>query len=511
MDEIEGILKNVLLKAPTYYGPTAFRAPKPKKGRLPDRPSFSFSRDDPKLRAQLKLIPDQPRFRPSSHEPSFSGKLLPIVGRKERTQHEIDEFEKFERDLDGWKKETAAIEAENERIVQNAEKTARAAHEAKLRKWQADCEEIGQEHADDLAVWQKEKSRFDSNYQREIEGFKGLWKGVHNSNPAAIKTYLEFSLHNCTFEITRSAFHEVNFDPENQVVLIDFDIPDFDRIEIWEEGARGPKRVPKTRLDKAKKLAIHSLVLRAMHDLSLTLAGHPISAICLNGMVTFIDKTTGHERTETILSVFAEISTLGRLNITRVDPIEAFRALKGVIAPTLKSYEPVPPIMRLNKADRRIIEGKEVISGIDVGENIAAMHWDDFEHLIRELFEKEFAESGAEVNVTQASRDSGVDAIVFDPDPIRGGKYVIQAKRYTRTVDVSAVRDLFGTLQNEGANRGILVTTSKFGPDAYTFAKGKPITLIDGSNLLAMLKKHGHDFRINISEARKIIKEKGWL
>jgi len=47
--------------------------------------------------------------------------------------------------------------------------------------------------------------------------------------------------------------------------------------------------------------------------------------------------------------------------------------------------------------------------------------------------------------VTQASRDGGVDAVAFDPDPIRGGKIVIQAKRYAYTVGVSARRDLYGT------------------------------------------------------------------
>ena len=35
------------------------------------------------------------------------------------------------------------------------------------------------------------------------------------------------------------------------------------------------------------------------------------------------------------------------------------------------------------------------------------------------------------------------------------GKTVIQAKRYVNTVDVSAVRDLYGTVHNEGASRGI--------------------------------------------------------
>ena len=65
--------------------------------------------------------------------------------------------------------------------------------------------------------------------------------------------------------------------------------------------------------------------------------------------------------------------------------------------------------------------------------------------------------------------------IVFDPEPLKGGKYILQAKRYTNVVGVSAVRDLYGTLVNEGANRGILITTSSYGPEAYNFAKDKQI------------------------------------
>jgi restriction system protein len=70
-------------------------------------------------------------------------------------------------------------------------------------------------------------------------------------------------------------------------------------------------------------------------------------------------------------------------------------------------------------------------------------------------------------------------------------------------VDVSAVRDLYGTVMNEGANRGILITTASFGPDAYEFAKDKPISLVDGANLLVMLQKHGKKYRIDLEEARQ--------
>jgi restriction system protein len=47
------------------------------------------------------------------------------------------------------------------------------------------------------------------------------------------------------------------------------------------------------------------------------------------------------------------------------------------------------------------------------------MDWQDFENLIREILEKEFSEDGFEVNITQASRDGGIDAVMFDPNPLK--------------------------------------------------------------------------------------------
>ena len=78
---------------------------------------------------------------------------------------------------------------------------------------------------------------------------------------------------------------------------------------------------------------------------------------------------------------------------------------------------------------------------------------------------------------------------------------VIQAKRYKHTVGVSAVRDLFGTVQNEGASKGILVTTSGYGKASFEFADGKPLELLSGSNLMYLLKEHaGVEARIVMPE-----------
>ena len=115
-----------------------------------------------------------------------------------------------------------------------------------------------------------------------------------------------------------------------------------------------------------------------------------------------------------------------------------------------------------------------------------------FEGLVSNLF----AKMGLETKLTRSTRDGGVDVVAFDRRPVLGGRVVIQAKRYSHTVGVAAVRDLFGTMINEGANKGILVTTSGYGPDAFEFANDKPIELISGSGLLYLLDQAGHRARI---------------
>jgi len=208
-----------------------------------------------------------------------------------------------------------------------------------------------------------------------------------------------------------------------------------------------------------------------------------------------------------ILSVQVAKGEFTQINLANVEPKACFKKMKGVSASKLINLSPVKPILQLNKEDKRFVSSYEVVAELDDSVNLAAMDWLDFENLIREVFEKEFSQNGGEVRITQASRDGGVDAIAFDPDPIRGGKIVIQAKRYTNPVGVSAVRDLFGTVHNEGATKGILVTTSDYGPDAYEFAKGKPLTLLSGSELLYLLQKHGHRAKINLAEAKRLLAE----
>jgi len=134
----------------------------------------------------------------------------------------------------------------------------------------------------------------------------------------------------------------------------------------------------------------------------------------------------------------------------------------------------------------------DVLSDLESRPNLMDLNPFEFETLVANLFQQ----MGLETKLTRSSRDGGVDSIAFDKRPIVGGKVVIQAKRYKNTVGVSAVRDLYGTMMNEGANKGILVATSGYGPDAFDFAKDKPIELVDGGGLLYLLEQVGIKARI---------------
>jgi restriction system protein len=247
---------------------------------------------------------------------------------------------------------------------------------------------------------------------------------------------------------------------------------------------------------------VYQTVIRTFRELFQADVIKAADAVVFNGVVETIDRSTGQEVRLCIVSVQATRQEFLTFNLTEVEPKACFRKLKGLGSAQLSAMAAIAPIVQLPTEDERYIDGRQVIDGVSAGTNLAAMDWSDFEHLIRQLFEREFGSTGADVKVTRASRDGGVDAVILDPDPIRGGKFVVQAKRYTNTVSVSAVRELYGTMINEGAVKGILVTTAQFGPDAYEFAKDKPITLLDGGNLLFLLEKHGTKAYIDLPAAR---------
>lgn len=114
---------------------------------------------------------------------------------------------------------------------------------------------------------------------------------------------------------------------------------------------------------------------------------------------------------------------------------------------------------------------------IEVNKNPTILYGLDprkFEELIAHIFSL----YGFSVQLTKQTKDRGRDVIAIRSDLGIKSKYIIECKRYapTRPVSVELVRALYGVQMQEGANKSVLATTSRFTREARSFATAKNTT-----------------------------------
>jgi restriction system protein len=90
------------------------------------------------------------------------------------------------------------------------------------------------------------------------------------------------------------------------------------------------------------------------------------------------------------------------------------------------------------------------------------------------------------------SGDGGIDGIIKE-DRLGLDVVFIQAKRWEGTVGSSVVREFAGSLAGHRANKGVLITTSRFSKDAVIYVEriGMKIVLIDGEQLAQLMIEYG--------------------
>lgn len=394
-------------------------------------------------------------------------------------------------------------------------------HQIEMADWEKSLHRKEAAYRNIYNDWKSKKERFEAQQDLEEAEFRrlkqeanekvdALIRGVETGDPQAVIEHACLVLERSDYDGLFEKSFEIDYSPEARTMLLECELPSPAHVPTLKavKFIKSTGEMRETHLTEREQAAnydsvCYQICLRTIHELLEADVHRNLERVVFNGFATGIDVRTGQSNRSCILSVSTSRAEVEAVDLARVDPKACFKSLKGVSASTLVSLSAVPPVLQMNRQDRRFVEARATVEGLQETTNLAAMDWEDFEHLVRELFEKEFAVRGGEVRVTQSSRDGGIDVVAFDPDPITGGKIVIQAKRYTRTVGVSAVRDLYGAIHNEGASRGILVTTADFGPDAHQFARGKPMTLLSGSNLLYLLEKHGVRAKIDLAEARR--------
>lgn len=114
--------------------------------------------------------------------------------------------------------------------------------------------------------------------------------------------------------------------------------------------------------------------------------------------------------------------------------------------------------------------------------SIRALSWQEFERLVGEAYRRKdyiVEETGTR------SGDGGIDLILKG----HGETVLVQCKQWReRRVGVKPVRELYGVLMSEGADRAILATCGTFTREAQSFAQGKPIQLVSSNELLELVR-----------------------
>ncbi|WP_371653433.1 MULTISPECIES: restriction endonuclease [unclassified Streptomyces] len=233
--------------------------------------------------------------------------------------------------------------------------------------------------------------------------------------------------------------------------------------------------------------ALAQSVLLVVRDLFAADEFGVLESVALNGFVDDVDPATGRRAEIFLATVMVDRPAFQGLNLTQVSAVDCLvEAVRGQLSARPDQRTAVRPVRRPEDVGSGVLShGAD--SSHSTEPDLFMMDPIEFESLVAELFRAR----GMGAVTTQRSNDGGVDVEAVDPDPISGGRIIVQVKRYRNTVPPTAVRDLYGTVQGAGANKGVLVTTSGFGPGSYAFAQGKPLTLVSGAELVDLLHECG--------------------
>ncbi len=123
--------------------------------------------------------------------------------------------------------------------------------------------------------------------------------------------------------------------------------------------------------------------------------------------------------------------------------------------------------------------------------NLAKLsYWDSLDgHQFEHAFADVCRQNGYSATVSKAGGDGGVDLILKKD----GRVIVVQCKAHKKKIGPAPVRDLYGVMASNGYKEGWVVSKNGFSDNAVSFARGKPIRLIDIQDVIMLAGKSFYD------------------
>jgi restriction system protein len=356
--------------------------------------------------------------------------------------------------------------------------------------------------AEDRAVWNRRAADAKRKAEAHNAHVAELAIGFREQDRFAVSNYVQMVLDRSPYPEGFPAERHAGYVPESSLLAVEWFLPTFDIIpehktlrHIKARKAVEPTARPPADAQRLYNTVIAQIAVRTVREVFMVTPEDMVSTVVFNGHVDTADPATGRKIRPPLISMRATREKFDELVLTepRFDPVASIkRHFFAAISPHPEELKAVEPVMPFSRADPRVIEAIDVISTLDQRPNLLELSPKDFESFIQNLFIK----MGYEMDQYRSSGDGGIDCMAYKRDPVAPMKIAVQAKLYTKTVHPTHVRDLYGTMQHEGATLGIMITTSGYGPGSEEFANGKPLHLIDGTGLLSICQEHGIPARI---------------
>ena len=388
------------------------------------------------------------------------------------------------------------------------------------QRYQASCEAAERAFADAQSDYQRREAA----RQRSIAAARAEWAraadeanrqaDAHNAHVAgiaagfrahdrfAVSEYVQMVLDRSPYPEGFPAERHAGYVPESSLLAVEWFLPTFDIVPVHKafKHVKTRKAVEPVIRSPAEAQRLYNAVIaqvavRTVREVFTATPPGMVSTVVFNGHVNAVDPATGQKIQPPLISMRATREKFDELVLTepRFDPVASIkRHFSAAISPHPEELRPVEPVMPFSRADPRVVEAIDVISTLDQRPNLLDLTPKAFESFIQNLF----AKMGYETDQYRSSGDGGIDCMAFRRDPVAPMKIAVQAKLYTKTVSPTHVRDLYGTMQHEGATLGIMITTSGYGPGSEEFANGKPLHLIDGPGLISICQEHDIPARI---------------
>lgn len=333
-------------------------------------------------------------------------------------------------------------------------------------------------------------------HQEEVgkhnHGWEVLQAGVERRDRGSVDAFLKLILDAVPLPEGFPRRAEVAYSPRGEQAVVRVELPPLDVVPavagfwyVMKDEERREKRRPDAQRAQLYRSVVCQVALLHLRD--LLEADPALESVEFGGHVHATNPATGQREYVCLVSVAVDRERFAELNLRDVDPEVCLGHLNALVSRHPHAVEPVTPVRDFDRARYSFVDPVDVVAGLDSRTDLTKMDATAFEQFVRQVFEA----MGMQGWNTERSGDDGVDAVVFNKDPIVGGLTIVQAKRYTRVVGVSHVRELVGAMDEKRAGRGIIVTTSWFASGCWTKARDNGrVELIEGSNLRQLVKEH---------------------